>query len=57
MTNIKTVDANPVLAEWIRKGIVIPASGRKTPLPKSPVKLSEGAARRLLAQSRDETRA
>lgn len=47
---------DPIVAEWIRDGIVIPAPGKKAPLPVSPVKLAEGAARRLLDQSRDEFR-
>lgn len=47
---------DPVLAEWIRDGIVIPASGKKTPLPVSPIKLADGTARRLLDQSREDTR-
>jgi hypothetical protein len=47
---------DPVLAEWIRDGIVIPAPGKKTPLPVSPIKLADGAARRLLDQSREDTR-
>jgi hypothetical protein len=47
---------DPVLAEWIRDGIVIPAPGKKAPLPVSPIKLADGAARRLLDQSREDTR-
>ena len=47
---------DPILDEWIREGIIIPASGKKVPLPVSPVKVAEGTARRLLDQSRDETR-
>lgn len=47
---------DPVLAEWIRDGIVIPAAGKKTPLPVSPIKLADGIARRLLEQDRDEKR-
>jgi hypothetical protein len=47
---------DPILAEWIREGAVVPPSSKKTPLPASPVHLKDGAARRLLNQSRDETR-
>lgn len=47
---------DPVVAEWIREGVVIPPAGKKAPLPVSPVKIADGTARRLLDQSRDETR-
>jgi hypothetical protein len=47
---------DPVVAEWIREGVVMPPSGKKSPLPASPVRIADGTARRLLEQSRDETR-
>jgi hypothetical protein len=47
---------DPILGEWIREGAVVPPSSKKTPLPESPVRLKTGTARRLLNQSRDETR-
>jgi antitoxin (DNA-binding transcriptional repressor) of toxin-antitoxin stability system len=47
---------DPVVSGWIREGAVIPPSGKKGPLPASPVRLKDGAARRLLDQGRDETR-
>jgi hypothetical protein len=47
---------DPIVGEWIREGAVVPPSAKKTPLPVSPVRLKDGTARRLLNQSRDETR-
>lgn len=71
MADIKTVDElqeptqahsvpealDPVVAEWIRERIVIPPTGKKAPLPVSPVKIADGTARRLLRRTRNETRA
>ncbi len=47
---------DPVVEEWIRERVVIPPSGKKSPLPASPVRMADGTARRLLDQGRDETR-
>ena len=47
---------DPILGEWIREGAVVPPSVKKAPLPVSPVRPKDGIARRLLNQSRDETR-
>jgi hypothetical protein len=47
---------DPIVAEWVRDGVVVPPSGKKTPLPASPVRIADGTARRLLEQVRDETR-
>ena len=62
MANIRTIGIKdqknnlPLVAEWIRQGIVIPPHGKKAPLPVSPVKIADGTARRLLRRSRDDTR-
>lgn len=45
---------DPVLADWVQKGIVTPPTREKTPLPPSPVRLEEGTALRLLDETRDE---
>ena len=47
---------DPVVSEWIREGAVVPPSGKKVPLPASPIRVKDGTARRLLDQDRDETR-
>ncbi len=47
---------DPILGEWIREGAVVPPSGKKVPLPVSPIRMKDGTARRLLNQGRDETR-
>lgn len=41
---------NPVLAEWIREGVVVLPSRKKAALSASPVRLEEGAAARLLEE-------
>jgi hypothetical protein len=46
----------PLVAEWIRRGIVLPPYGKKTPLPKSPISLANGTARRILRLSRIDSR-
>ena len=48
---------DPIMAGWIQERVVIAAAGKKAPLPVSPVKLADGTARRLLDQTRDESRA
>jgi hypothetical protein len=48
---------DPILAEWIREGIVTPPSRKSAPLPPSPIRSKEGTAARLLEQDRGETRA
>jgi hypothetical protein len=45
---------DPILADWVQRGIVIPATREKTPLPPSPVRLEEGTALRLLDETREE---
>ena len=50
----ETEGENPILAEWIEKGIVIPAVAKKSPLPESPVRAKEGTALRLIHESREE---
>ena len=47
---------DPVVSEWIREGAVVQPSGRKVPLPASPIRIKDGTARRILDQDRDETR-
>lgn len=47
-------DDNPVLSQWIREGVVKPASRAKAPLPRAPVSLANGTAARLLAADRGE---
>jgi len=46
--------SDPVLAEWIRGGALVPPSRPKEPLPESPVRLPEGSATGLLDQERGE---
>ena len=46
--------ADPIMARWIEAGVVVPASRPKQTLPRSPVTLDEGAARRLLDEDRAE---
>jgi len=43
---------NPVLAAWVRAGIVTLPKRAKTPTPTSPVRLAKGAAARLLDEDR-----
>ena len=45
-------DPNPVLAAWVRAGIVTLPTSKKTPMEKSPVKLPDGTAARLLNEDR-----
>ena len=47
---------NPILAEWVEKGIDTLPTAKKVPLPESPVKFKDGTALRLLDESRDEGR-
>jgi hypothetical protein len=47
---------DPIVAEWVREGVVVPPPGKKSPLPASPIRIADGTARRLLDQGRDETR-
>lgn len=49
-----SLPADPILADWIRRGIVVPPSGEKTPLPPSPVHLEDGTALRLLDEDRED---
>ena len=42
------------LAEWIEAGIILLPTVSKTELPRSPVRLEEGAAARLLDKDRGE---
>jgi len=46
--------SDPVLAEWIREGALVPPARPKGPLPESPVRLPEGSAVGLLEQDRGE---
>ena len=46
--------SDPIVTEWIREGIVVPPSRKKTPLPESPVRVEEGLAARLLDEDRRE---
>ena len=45
-------DPNPVLAAWVRAGIVILPKLRKAPMLRSPVRLPKGTAARLLDEGR-----
>ena len=47
---------NPLLAEWVKKGIVVPATRKPASLTRSPVTLAPGAARKLLDADREERR-
>lgn len=44
--------SDPVLAGWIREGVVTPPSRKKAPLPRSGVRVREGTALRLLGEDR-----
>ena len=46
---------DPVLAEWIRGGVVVPPGRKKATLPKSPVALEGGTSLRLLHEDRGES--
>ncbi len=45
---------HPLLAEWAASGKLLVATRPKKPLPRSPVKLPAGTARRLLDADREE---
>jgi hypothetical protein len=45
-------EPNPVLAAWVRAGIVTLPKSAKTPTAKSPVRLPNGTAARLLDEDR-----
>jgi hypothetical protein len=45
---------DPVVADWIREGVVVPSARKKMPLEASPVSLEDGTALRLLEQDRGE---
>jgi hypothetical protein len=45
-------EENPVLAAWVRAGIVTLPKRPRTPTPKSPVRLPDGTAARLLDEDR-----
>ncbi|HUC43359.1 MAG TPA: hypothetical protein VMR65_04910 [Candidatus Sulfotelmatobacter sp.] len=47
-------DENPILNEWIAKGIVTPPSRRMGPVPRSPITSPEGTAEQLLKELRKE---
>src|SRR5436190_23361169 len=47
-------DDNPTLAEWIEKGVVVPAQVRKRPLPRTALRTRTGTAQRLIDQDREE---
>ena len=45
---------DPLVAEWLRGGLVTPPSRKKAPLPASTVHLEEGLALRLIEEDRGE---
>ena len=45
-------DSNPVLAAWAREGIVTLPTSKKTPTPKSPIRLPDGTAARIIDENR-----
>jgi hypothetical protein len=45
-------DPNPVLAAWVRAGIVRLPTSKKTPMERSPVRLPKGTAARVLGEDR-----
>ena len=47
-------DIDPLIAEWIAAGKLRPATASKKKLPRSPVRLPKGTARRLLDAERGE---
>lgn len=46
--------ADPILAGWLRDGIVVLPTRKKEPLTASPVRLEDGTASRWLEESRGE---
>ncbi len=50
----RTEDIHPLLAEWMRRGELHRGKSRKTPLPRSPVRLKPGTAQRLLDLDRGD---
>jgi antitoxin (DNA-binding transcriptional repressor) of toxin-antitoxin stability system len=46
---------DPVIARWIREGLVTAPTRAKSKLEASPVSLAAGTSERLLAEDRDET--
>jgi antitoxin (DNA-binding transcriptional repressor) of toxin-antitoxin stability system len=47
---------DPIVAGWIREGVVTPPSRQKAPLPRSAIRVDEGTATRLVDEDRDEAR-
>lgn len=45
---------DPVLAAWVRDGLVVPATRKKEPMPESPVRLAAGTSLGWLDDSRAE---
>lgn len=45
---------DPIFAEWVASGILILPTREKTPLPVSPVRLTDGTSLRLLDEDREE---
>jgi hypothetical protein len=45
-------DPNPVLVAWVRAGIVTLPTSKKTPMEKSPVRLPDGTAVRIVNENR-----
>jgi len=54
LASYETGSPDPVVAGWVRDGILIPPSAPKAPLPVSRVRLKEGLARRILDEDRGE---
>ena len=50
----ETESVDPLIREWINKGIVTPPTTKKSPLPASPVRLEEGIVPQLLNRDRSE---
>lgn len=46
---------DPILAEWVRDGVVSLPTARKGKLPASPVNLEDGVAGRLLDDDREDS--
>lgn len=46
------IESNPLLAQWIREGKIIPPKAPKTPLPDTGLRFPSGTAQRLIDEDR-----
>ena len=55
-TYVLDEDENPVLAGWVRAGVVTAPTRAREPLPSTGLKLEDGTAARLIAEDRGQDR-